>query len=52
MVMASVGSVDNTIDSVLLLPPQIVCPGVMPNAVFVDGIRHVPIFQGLLCMHD
>jgi hypothetical protein len=52
MVMASLGSVDNTIDSVLLLPPQIVYPGVMPNAVFVDGIRHVPIFQRLLCMHD
>jgi hypothetical protein len=52
MVMASVGSVDNTIDSVLLLPPKIVCPGVMPNAVFVDSIRHVLIFERLLCMHD
>jgi len=45
MVMASVGSMDNTIDGVLLLPPRVVCPGVMPNADFVDGIPHVLIFQ-------
>jgi hypothetical protein len=45
MVMASVGSVDNTIDGVLLLPWQTVRPGVMPNADFVDGIRHVLIFR-------
>ncbi len=36
---------DNTIEGVLLLPPQMVCPGVMLNADFGDGIRHVPIFQ-------
>jgi hypothetical protein len=42
--MASVFSVDNTIDSVLLLPPQVVCPVVIPNTSFVDGIRRVLIF--------
>jgi hypothetical protein len=52
MVMASVDSVDYTIDGVLLLPPQVVCPGVMPNAYFVDGTRRMPIFQRFLCMHD
>lgn len=44
MVMASVISVDNSIDGVLLLPPQVVCPDVMPNTAFVDGARRVPIF--------
>jgi hypothetical protein len=44
MVMASVCSVDNTIDGVLLLPPQVVCPGVIPNTAVLDGIRRVPIF--------
>jgi len=44
MVMASVGSVDNTIDGVLLLPPQMVCPGVTPNVDIVDSIRYLPIF--------
>ena len=45
--MASFLSVDNAIDGVLLLPPQMVCPGVMPNADFVDSIRLVLIFQRL-----
>ena len=43
--MAGLGSMDNTIEDVLLLPPQMLCPRAMPNVDFVNGIRRVLIFR-------
>jgi hypothetical protein len=50
IVMAGLDSMDNTIEDVLLLPPQMLCPGTMPNVDF--AIRQVLVFDRIIRMHD
>jgi hypothetical protein len=42
IVMPGLGSMDNTIENVLLLPPQMLCPRAVLNVNFTNG---VPVFQ-------